>query len=173
MSQLTDRPVGAETRPAEHRRRSMRAWPMIALAALLLGALGGWWVTRDDGSPAPAAVAAGNTELTDRQEDMVAMARDYMAAWQANDAEQVLGFLTPYASFVPVPAGVKYAVADGSLQAYVESADWSNLQVVDPILVNDYELTVVSTLSGSQYTNLLRFTSSGELQVMLHMTTSP
>lgn len=171
MSQLIERSEDTTTRPATTRRT--RAWPLIALAALLLGALGGWWVSRDDGSPAPAAIAAGNVELTARQQDMVSTARDYMAAWQANDAEAVMGFYTAYASFVPIPAGAKYLVGDGSLQAYVESANWSNLEVIDPILVNDYELTVVTRLSGSQYTNLLRFTSSGELQLMLHMTTSP
>jgi hypothetical protein len=46
------------------------------------------------------------------------------------------------------------------------------MEVVDPILVNGHDLTVVSRLGGVQFTNLLRFTLTDELLVELHMTTS-
>lgn len=154
-------------------RRSRWLWPAIALVALLSGVLGGWWAGRDrDVSNPPAAVAAGNVALTPRQEDMVEMARNYLAAWRSNDAATVLAFYTPYASFVETPSGMSYNVADGSMQVYLDSADWSSMEVVDPILVNGHELIVISRLGGVQFTNLLRFTLTGELLVQLHMTVS-
>jgi ketosteroid isomerase-like protein len=174
MTQLMQRSDEMQdTHPAEHRKRwSSPTVALVAMLALLLGLLGGWWVNDDHTASQPAAVVAGSAALTSRQEEMVAMARDYMSAWRSNDPATVLAFYTPYASFVETPSGMSYNVADGSMQVYLGSADWSSMQVVDPILVNGHDLTVISRLGGVQFTNLLRFTLTDELLVQLHMVTS-
>ena len=99
---------------------------LAALVALLVGALGGWFLARsfDD---KPTNVVAGHVALTDRQREMIRVEEAYVKAWQANDVDAVLALYTPNGTLNLVPGSGDYRVDDGTLAAYVRSGDWSGL----------------------------------------------
>lgn len=137
---------------------------LVAVLALILGAVGGWFARGSDGDP--AIMLAGEGELAERQEQMGDLYEEAEAAWRAGDGEAVAALFTDngYGRFL----GTTYRVDDGSVEGYVESGTWNSLEVLEPVLVKGNTMLNFHTYMGSTYTNVVEFTTEGELLIVSH-----
>ena len=133
----------------------------------------------DDDSAGPAFVAGefANTvvidgeetnrdALTDRQLEMVEIARNYVNAWIDNDGDAVASFMTSN-GFVEL-LGQTYRADDGTLQEWVEGtlSEIPN-ELNDPLVVSGDQIVLVgySERLETDWMITLRFTGSGEVQI--------
>ena len=137
---------------------------LVAVLALILGAVGGWFARGSDGES--TILLAGEGELTERQAQMVDVYEEAEAAWHAGDGEAVAALFTDngYGRFL----GTTYQVDDGSVERYVESGTWNSLDVLEPVLVNGNTMLNFHIYAGSTYTNVIEFTAEGELLIVSH-----
>ena len=137
---------------------------LVAVLALILGAVGGWFARGSDGDP--TILLAGEGELTERQAQMVDVYEEAEAAWHAGDGEAVAALFTDdgYGRFL----GSTYQVGDGGLDRYVESGAWNSLDVLEPVLVKGNTVLNFHIYRGSTYTNVVEFTTEGELLMVSH-----
>ncbi len=148
-----------------------RAWPMVALVVLavlaLFGAgMVGRWTAPDD---EPAAVVAGGGGLTDRQEQMVDMMSAYAAAWRANDSAALTAMFTPEGVFDASSVSMgTHRIDDGTLATFAEGGNWSSLVLDEPMFVDGDRLVFSYQLIGVGYLGVMRFTSTGDLQLVTH-----
>ena len=114
---------------------------------------------------------SGDGDLTERQLDMVDFMDDYSAAWQRGDGEAVAAMYIDNGTFVTL--GTEYRVDDGSLAAFVESGDWGDLEVLEPMLVRSNDVLNFHTfgVGGFNYMSSLTFTGSGDLLLINHTIT--
>jgi hypothetical protein len=136
----------------------------IAVIGLLIGLLGGWALFGSDAD----VIAVDGGDLTDRQIEMTEVVADSFDAWTSNDVDQALSYYADTGVFVAL--GVEYPAADGSLAGYIERfITASRMEPIGPEVVVDGN-TVVSfhTYSGSTYTNVFEFTSSGDVLIARH-----
>ncbi len=139
---------------------------LVAVLALLLGAVGGWVARGSDGGSDSAIVLAGDGELTARQEQMVAIVEDNMDAWRRRDGDAVAAMYTD--DGVGTYLGITHRVDDGGLQAYVGLGSWTSLEWIRPMLVNDNMLLSFHGYRGHTYTNVFEFTTEGEPMIVSH-----
>lgn len=154
-----ERPVEAPQAPTIERRRF---WilALVALVALALGALGGWVLRGDSGSDATAVVAGGG-ELTPRQEEMLAVYDDAVAAARANDVETSRTLFSPTAE-------VQWLGESMTFDEYlrnIEVESWSTLDYLEPVLVNGNELVAMHRYSGGLYGDVFEFTTDGDVLI--------
>ena len=140
---------------------------VVALFALVLGTAVGWVARGSDGDP--EAMVAGGGSLTDRQEQMVAVASDLTAAWQAGDGAAVVALMTPTGTFQLFGTDTVYRADDGTLAAYVESDQVSSLEMLTPYLVYGDTVMAVFTVATSPALSALTFTSDGDVLVATHV----
>ena len=155
-------PEVTNRQPSGGRRTGMLV--LVAVLALILGAVGGWFARGSDGDS--AILLAGEGDLTERQEQMVDVYEEAEAAWRAGDGEAVAALFTDNGSgrFL----GATYRVDDGSLGRYVESGMWNSLDVLEPVLVKGNTMLNFHTYRGDTYTNVVEFTAQGELLMVSH-----
>ena len=148
--------------------RPIGMFVLVAVLALILGLVGGWFARGSDGDA--EMLLAGEGELTARQEQMLDLMRDYEAAWQSGDGDAVAAFYTDQ-GFADM-RGTIYRVDDGSLQGFVESTTWGSLDVLEPMLVKGDTVLSFHTYTGGTYVNVTEFTNEGELLVVIHTVSS-
>lgn len=138
---------------------------LVAVLALVLGALGSWAVFGLDDDP--TAIAAGGGELTERQEEMVAVLDDYTNAWDTSDGAAALETMTPTA-FVTFD-NTSWRVEDGTLVRNIESGLYGpSLDHLDPILVEGNAIVAFHRYGGLEVANVFEFTNSGEVLITQH-----
>ncbi len=165
MTTLDQTSMDRTTRSA-HRTRWV-ATALIAVLALLVGGAVGWMANGD--AATGSMVAAGETELSPRQEQMAAFMGDYEEAWKAGDAAAVTAMFVPEGTFTGL--GSTYRADDGTLAGFVEFGDWGGLTEFDPDLVRGSVVLRFHSLGGDTYQNVMKFTESGELLLINHTTT--
>jgi hypothetical protein len=136
-------------------------WPLTAVAALLLGLVVGFLLWGGSEGQ-PAVVTRNGVELTQRQVEMVDVAEQYVAAWQANDGDALTSFMTPDATFSHADLNDEYTVADGSLQTLVSrTAVYSTMQLDEPMLVDGDHLVLVGRIDSMnlEFLSVIDFTS--------------
>lgn len=142
-------------------------WPLSVVAALLAGMFVGQLVWGGSNGQ-PAVVTRNALELTERQVQMVDVARRYVAAWQANDGDAAASFMTPGAIFSHADLADAYSASDGSLQRLVsETASYHTMQLDEPMLV-DGDLVILVGRIGSMnldFVSVLDFTSDDHLLI--------
>lgn len=162
MQATSDPPMGMAASPPTWRHRLL--WPLAVVAALSVGMFVGPLVW--DGSMGQSAVVTRNgVELAERQAQMVDVATQYIAAWQANDGDAVASFMTPGASFSHADLADSYSVANGSLQTLVsDTAVYRTMQLDEPILVDGDHVILVGRIGSMDldFVSMLDFTSAGQ-----------
>jgi hypothetical protein len=154
------------TAPVTQRRS--RAWIaviLVAVIALAVGGVGGWMVRGEPDTP--AILLAGSGELTARQEQLLDTTRAAEAAWQTNDVDAILALYAPNGTFEAF--GAVYRVDDGSLRTYIESGEWSSLDVLEPMLVRDNEVLTFHDFGGALFSESLTYTGSGDVLIVSHV----
>lgn len=141
---------------------------LVAVLALILGLVGGWFARGSDGDA--EILLAGQGELTERQEQMLDLVRDYEAAWHSGDGEAVAAFYTDR-GFADM-GGTIYRVDDGGLQGFVDSSTWASLDVLEPMLVKGDTVLNFHSYTGGTYVNVTEFTNEGELLIVTHTVSS-
>lgn len=163
--EAAQRPV--ETKEMTRSTRSRSTWlvAIVAVFALILGALGGWAIRGSDSDGDAAAYLAGEGELTDRQLEMVDIVSDYAEAWRSGDGEAVAAFYTSGGRFTTY--GNTYRAGDGSLAEFVDGGAWKSLTDFEPVLVKDNVVASIHRFSGT-FGNVFVFTTTGEPLIVLH-----
>lgn len=166
MSETMTVPV-AEGRPPVVKRTRWWLVAVLCVAVLVIGAVAGW-LARGPGHGTPAYVVAGGGAPTERQQQMIEMFDDYVAAWRSNDPDAVLSFYTDEGVFEWAGrSGPEYRVDDGTLRGYVENAvDHRGMTVGKPMLVQENRIATVGEVAGVRFVAVVEFTPNGELQVM-------
>lgn len=152
---------------------------VVAVVALVVGALV-LAACGDDDTSAPAFVAGlGDTvvvggevtdrdALTDRQREMVEVARDYVDAWIDKDGDAVASFMTSD-GYVELPElNQTFRVDDGTLQEWVEGtlSEIPN-ELNDPLVVSGNQVVVVGYAErvDSDWMITLEFAGSGDVKI--------
>ena len=159
--------------------RTAKTGLLVAVVVLVVGAFVLGACSDDDDSAGPAFVAGefGNTvvidgeetnrdALTDRQLEMVEVARNYVNAWIDNDGDAVASFMTSdgYVELL----GQTYRADDGTLQEWVEGtlSEIPN-ELNDPLVVSGDQIVLVgySEQLDTDWMITLEFTGSGDVQI--------
>jgi hypothetical protein len=157
--------------------RTAKTGALVTVVALVVGALI-LAACGDDDTSAPAFVGgSGNPvvvdgevtdrdALTDRQLEMVEVARDYVNAWIDKDGDAVASFMTSDGYVVLL--GQTFRVDDGTLQEWVEGtvSEIPN-ELNDPLVVYGDSVVLVgySERVSSDWMITLRFTGSGDVKI--------
>jgi len=140
---------------------------IAAIAALMLGLLAGFLVWGMDETDSTAPVAAGGSELTTRQEQMVDLLDDYVEAWRTGDGEAAAALFTDNGVFTV--NGTEYRVDDGGLAQVVTDLPTPALDVVEPVLLDETGMLHFHTIGGLDTdSDVYRFTAGGELLIISH-----
>lgn len=162
--QQTREPEDIVSHATPTRNRGSLTIVVVAVVALLLGGLGGWFVrgSSDD----PDAVVAGGSELTQRQEDMLEMFYDYTDAMLANDGAAAVALFVPTGTWSG-DFGDR-SVEDGSIEAFVDTFNFQPPMFSAPILVDGDRLHYVHEYMDGSYYDAVTFTSTGDLKIINH-----
>jgi hypothetical protein len=136
-----------------------------AVIALLLGGVGGWFAHGSSGDP--DVIVAGGGELTERQEDMLDLFDEYTEAVLANDGAAVAEMFTENGTWSG-DVGDELAVSDGTLEAFVNTFDFTAPLSMEPILVDQNRLIYAHEYMRGHYQDIVTFTMGGELQIVNH-----
>ncbi len=145
-----------------HRNRSSALLVVVAAVALVLGALGGWFVRGDD--DVGTGVAIGGGELTARQEEMLDIVDGLGRAWLADDADAVVSYFAP--GGVAVVLGNRMNLDE--LHAFVERGSWSGLELHEPVLVGKNSVAQFHEYGGGELCDIYEFTTGDEPMLMRH-----
>lgn len=148
-------------------RRSWWFVGLVAVIALVLGAVGGALLT-DGGGDDPAVVSADGGDLTARQEEMVVMVGAYVAAWQATDGDRAASYMGVDGYLEYIGEGWVFSVSDGSLQDRISNGPYSSMRRVGPMVVYGNRVVLFGTVEsvGADWLSVIEFTSSGELEIV-------
>lgn len=163
--------------------RTARTGVLVAVVAVVALVVGGLVLAAcgdDDDTSAPAFVAGlGDTvvvdgevtdrdALTDRQQEMVEVARDYVNAWIDKDGDAVASFMTSDGYVVLPELNQTFRVDDGTLQEWVEGtlSEIPN-ELNDPLVVSGNQVVVVGYAErvDSDWMITLEFTGSGDVKI--------
>lgn len=168
MQRSVERELSAP--PSTSVRRPWWIVAVVAVVALLAGLVIGRWTAPSEGTP--EVVVPGGTELTDRQQQMIDASERYLVAYQTNDADAIVAAFTPQGEKYVVGDGT-YRVDDGTLRAFVETNDYTGMEIVEPMTVHENDVAVVVAFGGFEFLNVLVFTESGEVLITDHLTFGP
>lgn len=169
-----DQAVDADLEFAAHNRPVGRAIVLVVVAALLFGVgfAVGWSVRSTDEASTISyvfggAVVAGD-ELTDREQEMVEVTEQYVAAFVAQDGDAVASFMVPDGYLAMPTLGNRVVRAsDGSLQEWVEGLGRIPNELRDPIAVDGNQVVLAGRLEDAfGWMIVLEFTDSGEVQIV-------
>jgi hypothetical protein len=153
---------------------SRRFVSLLLTASVLVGCSGG--SDAETSIPTSAVsdiVTVGNVALTDRQQEMVQLARQYGDAWRATDPAAVTAFFAPEGKLESILYEDEFRVTDGTLTARVQAAmnafDMAALEPVGPLLVDGNMVYSVSTAGPSNFSSLLVFTDTGTVRLLRHI----
>lgn len=169
MTTMQDRHEGLQTpMPREPATRSSHylVIAIVAVLALALGGVAGWMLNGGEDTTA-GIVLAGDGELSARQEQMLELVRDNEQAWQSNDFDAILALYAPDGTFEAFDT--VYRVDDGSFESFLESGQWSSLEVYEPMLVRGNEVLTFHRFGGQPYSESISFTPTGELLITSHV----
>lgn len=161
--------TGMETQPtsAATTRRSRWVLALVALLALCVGAMAGWWLAQGSETE-PTVVRAGGGELSAREQQALDLVRRYQAAWLTNDSAAVVASYAPGGVFVW--EGESFRPDDGSLEAFVGRFDWSGVMtVLEPQLVGDRMFVYRHDVLGFPYADVVEVTAEGEPLIVRHV----
>jgi hypothetical protein len=154
----------------DHPRATGRRLGIVFLlvAALVVGLATGLLVsaTLDDGS-APEYVTPGGGQLTDRQALMLDVVEQYADAWHSTDGDGVASFMTQDAYVEYPEQGMRFEVADGSLQARVTNGPYASMVEYEPLMVFDDRVVLTGQVGPSiRWLSILRFTTTGDVKIV-------
>jgi hypothetical protein len=142
------------------KRRS--AVTLIAvIIALALGLLGGFLLRGSDDVDPTAPVTVDGVELTERQDQMFELVDDYVTAWQNGDGEAAAEMFQDMGRLVVW--GVQRDVTE-----FIDTTPTPGLRILEPVLVNDNEMLMFHTIDGTTFSNVMSFTTTGELLITMH-----
>ncbi len=137
--------------------------PVAVVAAVLMGLLAGFLVWGTDDTESAAQVVAGDAELTPRQEQMVELVDDYVAAWQTGDGAAAAAMFTENGELIIFGAEVS------DIEAGLSRSPQSTLDVLEPVLVRENEMLMFHTVLGyGTLVDVIEFTATGELLMISH-----
>lgn len=143
---------------------------LVAVVALVVGALGGWMLRgSDDGTDDAIEVASG--ELTERQTEMLRIADEHYIAFTAGDGEKLTDLYVPQGTLVfhsdsGAPSDIDRA-DDGTMAAMFEGqAPPGRMEMMAPALVFGENVSQVSNRGPGYGTILHQFTTSGEVLIV-------
>lgn len=149
---------------------------LLLTASLLVGCSGGSSSDAETSVTTPAVsdvVTVGNVALTDRQQEMVQLADQYLAAWKSLDPAAVAAFFAPEGKLESILYDDEFRVSDGTLTERVQAAmnafDLASLEPVDPLFVDGNMVYSVSEAGPSTFSSLLVFTDTGTVQLLRHI----
>jgi hypothetical protein len=155
---------------------SRRFIGLVLIAGLLVGCSGGSVSDAETSIPTsavPDVVTVGNAPLTDRQQEMVRLARQYVDAWKASDPAAVTEFLAPEGTLESILYEDEFQVSDGTLNDRVQAAmnafDMASLEPVGPLLVDGNMVYSVSEAGPNRFSSLLVFTDTGTVRLLRHI----
>ena len=158
----------AHATPAEPSRQGWNS-ALVAtgvVLALAAGFLIGFLLWGTDGDSTDPIVAGGG-ELTARQEQMVEVYDDYVAAWKSGDSDAITALFTPNGTFEIF--GTTYRVEDGTLASYVERMPVPTIEMLQPLLVHRDTILDFHRLGGSNREDVVQFTRTGEVLITSHV----
>ena len=155
---------------------SRRFANLLLTTSLLVGCSGGSAGDAETSIPTPAVsdvVTVGNAPLTDRQQEMVRLARQYVDVWRATDPAAVTEFFAPEGTLESILYDDEFRVSDGTLTARVQAAmntfDMASLEPVGPLLVDGNMVYSVSKAGPDKFSSLLVFTDTGTVRLVRHI----
>jgi len=157
-----ERRVDAEITVANSRDRRPLILVVIALCALVLGALAGYSLG-SDGTADERAYVAGGGEPTDRQGEMLDMVDAFVAAMDANDDGAILAMFQgngEWTRFSKV-----YRASDGILEEFVRAHGSEQLDLLEPIVVDEYRVVFFDDVRGQANVNVIEFSQVGDLKI--------
>jgi hypothetical protein len=169
-----DRAVHTDLEPETHTRSVGRAIVLVVVMALLAGAgfAVGWSMRSTDEASTTSYVFGGSVvagdELTDREQEMVEMTEQYVAAFIAQDGDAVASLMVPDGYLAMPTLGSKVVrSSDGSLQEWVEGLGRIPNELHDPIAVDGSQVVLTGRLEEAfDWMIILEFTDSGEVQIV-------
>ena len=162
-----ERPTPTVEETPRHDRRPLIV-VLVAIVALLLGALGGWLIWGSDDDAPDDAIEVGTGELTDRQQEMVRIADEHEEALRAGDAEALTALYVPQGVLTNA-FGEVYRADDGTMAAMFDvHAPPTLMETLPPTLVFENVTTqVIDWGEGSANGTVLHnFTTSGEVLII-------
>lgn len=168
----TSEPVVSSSRPSSEAgaHRGMSAGLVAAMVALGMAAgLFVGFLLWGTGGDSTDPIVAGGGELTARQEQMVDMIDDYLAAWKAGDGEAAVALFT--ADGTMTWGRYDYRVVDGTLASLVERMPTPSLELLEPFIVEGNTVFSYQRLLGSTAEDIFEFTSTGDLAIRRHLLT--
>lgn len=140
---------------------------VIAITGLVVACGGNGDTASDD------VVTIGNIALTDRQEEMVQLSDQYLAAWKSLDPAAVTALFAPDGTIESILYDDEFRISDGTLtdrvQAAMNAFDMASLERVGPQLVDGDMVYGVSRAGPQTFSTLLVFTPSGTVQILRHI----
>lgn len=157
--------VPARVRP---QRSSTTLMAMLAAFALVAGLVGGYFLRGTDS--VDDVVLVGGGQMTDRQEEIVALFEDYTDAWLQGDGEAVAAMFVDNGTATIL--GTTYRIDDGTLAGYVDRDPVPDLDIMEPSIMHDNTLVDFHEVPMGEYINIMRFTATGDVQIVSHVITS-
>jgi hypothetical protein len=155
---------------------SRRFVTLLLFASLLVGCSGGSVSDAETSIPTSAGsgvVTVGNVALTDRQQEMVEVTDQYLAAWRSLDPAAVTAFFAPDGKLESILYEDEFRVSDSTLTERVQAAmnafDMASLERVGPLLVDGDMVYSVAKAGSSQFSSLLVFTVTGPVRLVRHI----
>jgi hypothetical protein len=143
---------------------------------LLAGCSGGSTSDAETSVTTPAVsdvVTVGNVPLTQRQQEMVRLARQYGDAWRSTDPAAVAAFFAPEGKLESILYEDEFRVSDGTLTERVQAAmnafDMPSLEPVGPLFVDGNMVHSVSKAGPNTFSSLLVFTDTGTVRLLRHI----
>ena len=118
-------------------------------------------------------VTVGNLALTNRQEEMVRLTKQYLDAWKAGDPAAVAAFFAPEGKLESILYQDESRVSNCTLTERVQAAmtafGLSSLESVGPLFVDGNTVYSVAKAGFSQFSSLLVFTDTGPVRLLRHI----
>ncbi len=161
-TETAQRPTDVAAAPTDRKDRRPLFFVLLAVLALALGALAGYALGSNRPSGERVGVAGGG-ELTDRQDEMVGMVDDYLAAMAVDDDAAILAMFQSNGEWTLFSE--TYLASDGTLEDYLRSNGARQIDVLEPMVIDDYRAVFFDSWQGRTNVNVIEFSQIGDVQI--------